>query len=314
MREHLFISDMKSGMDIDDYYVLVRKAEKLTRNNDPYLTMILTDSSGRLDGVMWKESVAKWGTDFKKGQVVRVRGKIEEFNDKIQVNAERVGIADENNYDKKWFLPVAPVSVESIITQLKDNLALVKDENLKQLINMFMSNEDMFEQFTTAPGAVNLHHAYIGGLAHHTLGVMNLCIDMSNRYSALNRDLLIVSALFHDIGKISENSWDVGFTRTASGDLLGHIVQGLQIIKPMLDRVYFDEKTRLNLEHCIISHHGYFEYGSPKLPMTREALALHLADYADSHLDEYERMLEGIDEGESTNSIRFLDGRKLYNL
>lgn len=314
MKDHVFISGMKSGMEIDDYYVLVRKAEKLTRNGDPYLTMIISDSTGRLDGVMWKEGVSKWGTDFNKGQVVRIRGKTEEYNERIQIIAERVGIADENNYDKKWFLPVAPVSIDSVITQLKENIALVKDKELKQLVDIFISNEELFEEFSTAPGAINLHHAYIGGLAHHTLGVMNLCIDMSNRYSSLNRDLLLVSALFHDIGKIRENNWDIGFTRTASGDLLGHIIQGLQIIRPMLDQVNLDEKTKLNLEHCLISHHGYYEYGSPKLPMTREALALHLADYADSHFDEYERMLEGIDEGEGTNSIRFLDGRKLYNL
>ncbi len=314
MNKHNFIGEMKSGMEVDGYYVLVRKAEKLTKHGDPFLSMVLSDSTGRADAVMWKEGVTKWGTDFERNQVVRIKGKTEEYNDKVQIVAERVGVADPNNYDSKWFLPISPVSVENIITQIKENLEIIKDEKLKELVNLFLSDEELFSKFETAPGAVNLHHAYLGGLAHHTLGVMNLCLDMASRYPNISRDLLIVAALFHDIGKIQENTWDVSFARTADGDLLGHIIQGIQIVRPMIEKVSLDKETRLNLEHCLIAHHGFYEYGSPKLPMTREALALHLADYADSHFDEFDRILEEVAHGEGTGPIRFLDNRKLYNL
>ncbi len=311
---HVYIDELKSGMDIDGYYVLVRKEEKLTKHGDPFLKMVLSDSSGKCDAMMWKEGVEKWGTDFESNTVVRVRGRTEEYIEKVQISVNRIGVADENNYDKEWFLPVAPVEIIEILSEIKNITDDIQDESLKELVSHFMSDKELYNDFTTAPGAVSLHHAYLGGLAHHTLGVMKVCLDFASRYPDLNKDLLIVAALFHDIGKTKENNWSISFGRTAEGDLLGHIIQGVQILKSMLEDVKLEKEIRLNLEHCMVSHHGYYEYGSPKLPMTREALALHLADYADSHFDEYNRILEKIEVGEGTSPIRFLDGRRLYNL
>jgi len=311
--KHTFIEEMKSGISVDDYYVLAKKSDKTTKNGDPYLRLTLSDSTGRIDAMMWSDSIEKWGNDFEVNTVVRIRGKVGEFDSKPQLTIERIGVADEANYSPTWFLPLSPVSVEEVIDKIKKHCDSITNASLKELANKFF-NSEYFDDFFHAPGAANLHHAYIGGLAVHTLGVMDICCDFTNRYSTINKDLLLVAALLHDIGKTVENSWAVTFSRTPEGDLLGHIVQGVRIVDSLLSGIELEEKLRLNLEHCLVSHHGYYEYGSPKLPMTREALALHLADYADSHFEEYDMLLRDIDEGACTGSIRFLEGRKLYNI
>ena len=185
---------------------------------------------------------------------------------------------------------------------------------MKNLTKAFFDDEDIFFAYKTAPGAVSLHHAYVGGLAVHTLGVMKLSYEFANLYNTINRDLLLVAALFHDIGKTIENSWDLTFRRTNEGELVGHLIYSRDILKSLLSNVELDYNLALNLEHCILSHHGQYDFGSPKLPMTREAFALHIADLSDSRFEEFDKLLEPILPGQSTEPVRFLENRRLFKL
>lgn len=311
---HVMISDFAKDQEIDDYYVCVKKVLKQTKNGDGYISVTLSDRTGRIEGKMWKEAVAKCGDDFEQDKVVRIKGKISEYDNKMQIVIERAGNGDPSKYDLGWFLPQSPYPIADVLAEMDAILDEIQDAKLRDVVTVFKSNEKMYEEFKIAPGAVALHHAYIGGLAVHTLGVIKFAKSICALYPTLKKDVLLTASLFHDIGKMVENTWDLTFKRTSEGELIGHIIISRDILRECMAKVGLDAHTALNLEHCILSHHGHHEYGSPKLPSTREAYALHIADLADSRFEEYDRLIANLAPGESTEPIRFLDNVRLFNI
>ncbi len=310
---HIFISDFQKGQEIDDYYAVAKKLKKSTKAGSFFISLILSDRTGRVDAIVWNTTLAKFGEDYNENQVVRVCGRVDEYDGKIQIVVEKIGIGDPTKYESSWFLPQSPIPVEDIMRQINAMVASVGDEKLKQMAVSFLGDENLSQSFRVAPGAVYLHHAYLGGLAAHTLAVMKFCDSLCQLYP-LNRDLLIVAALFHDVGKMVENTWELIFKRTIEGELVGHLIISRDILREFTKSTGIAPEVALHLEHCILSHHGQYLYGSPKLPMTREAFALHVADLADSRFEEFERELKNIAQGESTEPIRYLDNIKLFNL
>ena len=315
MSNHTFIKDFQHGQQIpQDYFVCLKKTDRQTKDGKPYIQFTVSDKSGQLDGKMWENSIKEFGADFTEKSIVVVKGRIELYEGRLQMIADRIAKADPKNYDSSWFLPQSPVEIVDILSEITGLLSSVKDSGLIKLIGAFFDDPDIIDNFKTAPGATNLHHAYIGGLAHHTLCVMKFCDHLTQLYPAIDRDVLLVAGLFHDIGKTKENNWELYFERTDAGELIGHIIISRDIFLRCAKLVNLDPRLTTHIEHCILSHHGSYEYGSPKLPMTVEAFALHLADLGDSRMDEYFRMLEKVPEGGSTDRIKFLDNRKLYRL
>ncbi len=314
MNNHIYIKELSSGQLFQDYYVCLKKSERQTKDGKPYIQFTISDKSGTVDGKMWENSIKEFGADFSEKMVIVVRGKADLYEGRMQVIADRIGKADPKNFDPLWFLPQSPVEITDIMNELGELLSSIKDQGLKQVVGAFFADSEIADSFKTAPGATNLHHAYLGGLAHHTLCVMKFCDHLTQLYANIDRDVLLVSALFHDIGKIRENSWDMCFERTDEGELIGHIIISRDIFLACAKTAQLEPRLTMHIEHNILSHHGIHEYGSPKLPMTVEAFALHLADLGDSRMDEYFRMLEKVPEGGSTDRIKFLDNRKLFRL
>lgn len=314
MNNHVYIKELSSGQVFQDYYVCLKKSERQTKDGKPYIQFTISDKSGTVDGKMWENSIKEFGADFSEKTVVVLRGKADLYEGRMQVIADRIGKADPKNFDPLWFLPQSPVEITDIMNELGELVSSIKDQGLKKVVGAFFNDSEIADSFKTAPGATNLHHAYIGGLAHHTLCVMKFCDHLTQLYAGIDRDVLLVSALFHDIGKIRENSWDMCFERTDEGELIGHIIISRDIFLACAKIAQLEPRLTMHIEHNILSHHGIHEYGSPKLPMTVEAFALHLADLGDSRMDEYFRMLEKVPEGGSTDRIKFLDNRKLYRL
>ncbi len=314
MNNHVFIKEFTPGQQFQDYYVCLKKTERQTKEGKPYIQFTVSDKTGTVDGKMWENSIKEFGADFAEKSVVVIRGRIDLYEGRLQMIAERIGKADPKNFDQSWFLPQSPVEITDILSELNELLTSIKDHGLKRVVGAFFDDPEIADSFKTAPGATNLHHAYIGGLAHHTLCVMKFCDHLAQLYPAIDRDVVLTAALFHDIGKTRENSWDLNFERTDEGELIGHIIISRDIFQKCAHIAELDPRLTIHIEHCILSHHGAYEYGSPKLPMTIEAFALHLADLGDSRMDEYFRMLEKVPEGGSTDRIKFLDNRKLFRL
>jgi 3'-5' exoribonuclease len=315
VNNHTYIKDFANGQQISqDYYVCTKKIERQTKDGKPYIQFTVSDKSGQIDGKMWDNAIKEFGADFSEKSVVVIRGRIDLYEGRLQMVADRIAKADSKNYDATWFLPQSPVGIADILTEMTVLLSSIKDHGLKRVVGAFFDDPEIADNFKTAPGATNLHHAYIGGLAHHTLCVMKFCDHLTQLYPTIDRDVLLVAALFHDIGKTKENSWDLSFERTNEGELIGHIIISRDIFRDCAKRSELEPRLTTHIEHCILSHHGSHEYGSPKLPMTVESFALHLADLGDSRMDEYFRMLEKVPEGGSTDRIKFLDNRKLFRL
>ena len=315
MNNHTYIKDYQQGMQFaQDYFVCMKRADRQTKDGKPFVQFTVSDKTGQIDGKMWDNSIKEFGADFSDKMVVVIKGKIEMYEGRLQMIAERIAKADPKNYDPLWFLPQAPVPIEEIMKDITDLTTSIKDLGLKKVVDAFFADSEISADFKSAPGATNLHHAYIGGLAHHTLGVMKFCDKLSLLYPTLDRDVMLVASLFHDIGKTRENSWNLYFERTDEGELIGHIIISRDIFLACAKIAELEPRLVIHIEHSILSHHGSHEYGSPKLPMTAEAFALHLADLGDSRMDEYFRMLEKVPEGGSTDRIKFLDNRKLFRL
>ncbi len=312
--DHTMIADFAKDQTVDDYYVCVKKIKKLTKNGDEYIFVILSDRSGRIEGRMWKESIERFGDSFEASQVVRIKGKVSDYDGKMQLILERAGIGDATKFDKSWFLPQSPFDLDQAQKEIQMIMGEVEGAQLKELVKAFFDDEQLAENFKVAPGAVSIHHAYIGGLMVHTLGVLKLCKAFCGLYPSLSKDVLLCAALFHDTGKMFENTWDLMFQRTLEGELVGHLIISRDILKSCIAKVSVEPNIALALEHAVLSHHGQYEYGSPKLPMTREACVLHLSDLADSRIEEFESLLKNIPPGESTEPVKFLEHRRLFNI
>ena len=280
-----YIDSFKEGMRISDVYLCKNKQVQLTKSGKEYFSLLLQDKTGTVDGKVW-EPASPGISDFDVMDYVALDAEITMFNHSLQLNVKRIRKAREGEYVPADYLPVSSHDIESMYSQFLEKIDSVKNPYLhKLLVLLFVEDKDFAKRFKASSAAKNIHHSFMGGLLEHTLSVCTLCEFFCTRYPLINHDLLITAALCHDIGKTAELSPFPENDYTDEGQLLGHIVIGNQIIRDkslLIDG--FPKKLFHELSHCILSHHGELEYGSPKKPALLEAFALNLADNTDAKL------------------------------
>ena len=281
-----FLNELHEGDRVNGIYLCKQKQSAMTKNGKPYENLILQDKTGVIDGKIWDPN--SLGIDeFDALDYIEIMGDVTSFAGAMQLNIKRVRKAGEGEYDPADYLPVSENSVDDMQTQLMTFIKNVKNPYLSQLLNkLFVEDEEFRKAFGEHSAAKTVHHGFIGGLMEHTLSVTRLCDYMANAYPLLNRDLLITTALLHDVGKTKELSAFPMNDYTDEGQLLGHIIIGAQMVHDIAKEIPdFPEKLENQVVHCILAHHGELEYGSPKKPALAEAVALNLADNTDARME-----------------------------
>ena len=281
------IADLKSGDQVDQVFLLTSKVLRTARNNSLYMQLEFGDRTGHVPGRMW-DATQKLADSFQADDFVRVKGKVETYQNKLQVVVSSIETRPDSEVAVADFLPTTNKDVGEMFARIIEVAKTVKHPGLRKLLGSFLKDENIADKFRRAPAATTYHHAFLGGLLEHTLGVCEMALAVADRYPDLDRDMLITGVILHDIGKIDEFSYDRSFSYTDSGQLLGHIYIGARMIEERAVGIEeLSPDTVQTLAHLILSHHGAYEYQSPKLPMTAEALAVHHLDNLDAKINAF---------------------------
>jgi 3'-5' exoribonuclease len=280
-----YIENIKERDQVSDVFLVKNKVTAMAKNGKPYLTLKLMDRTGEVEGRLW-DRVDELSRLFDKNDFIHVQGKASVYLGKMQLVVQQLTRVDDEQIDLADFLPVSGRDQAGMRSQLDALIATLKDEHIVALLRSFFDNPAFFADFAKAPAAKGMHHVYLGGLLEHSLAVAALASDVSARYADVNRDLLICGALLHDIGKVSELTYARSFDYSDEGKLLGHIVIGVQMVEDQLRRIDgFSPQTALMIKHLLLSHHGQYDYGSPKRPKFLEAVILNYVDDLDSKIN-----------------------------
>ena len=281
----VFVEQIRERDVIESPFLVREKTLAMAKNGKPYMTVKLVDRSGEIEGRIW-DRVDEFDALFDRDDFIVVHGKASTYLNKKQLVVQNLRKISEAEIELADFMPVSPRDSEEMRRELQALVTSLRDPSLRALAESFFNNAELLRAFATAPAAKNMHHAYIGGLLEHSLAIAALVDLMTPRYPTLNRDLLILGALLHDIGKIGELSYVRSFDYTDEGKLIGHIVMGVEMID---DRIRllpdFPRGTAMLIKHLILSHHGQYDYGSPKRPKTMEAIVLNFLDDLDSKIN-----------------------------
>ncbi|MCI8638602.1 MAG: HD domain-containing protein [Coprococcus sp.] len=280
-----YINTLHEGETIRNIYLCKMKRSAETRNRKPYDNLLLQDKTGTLDGKVWDPN-SSGIADYEEKDFVEVYGEVIAYNGNLQLNIKQLRKAQKGEYDPGDYMPTSTKSVEGMYTELMEYGNMIQNPYLQQVIqHYFVHDEAFIEQFKGHSAAKSIHHGFAGGLLEHTLSVVKFCAYMAGAYPILNRDLLFTAAMCHDIGKTRELSDFPDNDYTDDGQLLGHIIIGVEMLGDAIREIDgFPAKLASELKHCIIAHHGELEYGSPKKPALAEALALYFADCTDAKM------------------------------
>jgi len=280
-----FVADLKDRDTINSAFMVKDKTIAMAKNGKPYMNLKLMDKSGEVDGKLW-DNVDELDKQFQKGDFVKIRGTASLYMGKMQVVAKEMKKLNEEDVDLADFVPVSPIPLADMKAELQRVIASLTNPYLKSLMNSFMADSDFMACYCKAPAAKGMHHVYLGGLLEHSLSVARLVDAIVPLYPDLNRDLLVSGALLHDVGKVAELSFERAFDYTDEGRLIGHISIGVEILTERIATVPgFPRELAMLLKHLLLSHHGQYEYGSPKRPKTVEATILHYLDDMDSKIN-----------------------------
>lgn len=288
-----YIKDYKESERMSDIYLCKHKQSAVTKNGKPYDNVILQDKSGAIDAKIWDPNSAGI-EDFDCLDYIEVYGDVINFQGALQVNVKRVRKCREGEYDPADYLPVSRFGIEDMMKELMGFIDSVKNPYLHELLEAFFVKDETFlKAFKQSSAAKAIHHGFVGGLLQHTLAVTKLCDYYCTQYPILNRDLLLTSAICHDIGKIKEISLFPLNDYTEDGQFLGHIMIGTEMVGEKIRQIEgFPVLLANELKHCILSHHGELEFGSPKKPAIVEAVALSYADNTDAKIETFTELLE----------------------
>lgn len=278
-----YINTLREGETIRNVYLCKGKRSAETRNGKPYDNLILQDKTGTLDGKVWDPN-SQGIAEYEEMDFIEVYGEITSYNGNLQMNIRQIRKAEESEYAPADYMPVSEKSVDGMYEMLLSYVRQIENPYLKKAVEYyFVDDPEFIKRFQAHSAAKSVHHGFSGGLLEHTLSVVKMCEYFVNAYTIFNKDLLYAAALFHDIGKTKELSPFPENDYTDDGQLLGHIVIGVEMADEAIRSVEgFPPKLASELKHCIIAHHGELEYGSPKKPALAEALALNHADCADA--------------------------------
>lgn len=288
-----YIKDYKDGDRVFDIYLCKHKISAVTKNGKPYDTVVLQDKTGTIDAKVWDPNNAGIA-EFDSLDYIEVYGDITSFQGALQVNVKRIRKCQEGEYSPADYLPVSRFDREEMYQELLSYINSVENVYLKKLLQEFFVKDQAFiSTFKQSSAAKTVHHGFVGGLLQHTLGVTKLCDYYCSTYPLLKRDLLITAAICHDMGKTREISLFPENDYTDAGQFLGHIVIGVEMIGEKVRNIPgFPEVLANELKHCILAHHGEYEFGSPKKPAIMEAMALNLADNTDAKMETFTEILE----------------------
>ena len=288
-----YIKDYKDGDRVFDIYLCKHKVSAMTKNGKPYESILLQDKTGTLDAKIWDPNNAGIG-EFDVLDYIEVYGEVTSFQGALQVNVKRIRKCQEGEYSPADYLPVSKYNIYEMFGELLSYIDQVENKYLKELLKAFFVEDEAFiTAFKKSSAAKTVHHGFMGGLLQHTLSVVRLCEYYCSAYSMLNKDLLISSSICHDIGKTREISLFPQNDYTDEGQFLGHIVIGTEMVGEKIRKIEgFPVMLASELKHCILAHHGEYEFGSPKKPAIMEAVALNFADNTDAKLQTFTEMLE----------------------
>ena len=283
------ITELPPQAQIDQTFLATHKQLRPNRNGQLYLQVELADRSGRITGRLWNASDDDFNA-FEDGDYVRVEGNTQLYSGALQIIITAIERADPRTIDDREFQVLSANDLVRLEAELATILGTIRSAPLAALVAEILADKALMQAFARTPAGVKHHHAYAGGLLDHVVNLLRLADRVAPLYPALDRDLLLVGVLVHDIGKTRELESQQGFSYTDEGQLLGHVLLGLEIVDAKIKAVEartgqpFDPEAAVRVKHMIASHHGQYEFGSPKLPMTLEAIALHHLDHLDAKM------------------------------
>jgi 3'-5' exoribonuclease len=313
-----YLKELQDGDAVEEVFLLAEKQLRANRNADLYLLATLRDKTGVMSGLMWNVSEDALG-HIGTGDYVKVRGKVQLYQGSMQMILTRIEKEPDSNVDPAEFQHTSTVETEKLMQEVRDKLLGIAHPGLRSVMECFLVDQQLMDTFAMVPAGIKAHHAYQGGLLEHVANMMEVAARIADLFPALNLDLLLSGIFLHDLGKVRELSAETSLSYTDEGQLIGHMTIGVELLNEKiaesarLSGETLDQDVALRLKHMIISHHGSYEFGSSRLPMTVESIALHYIDNLDAKLHEFTRTIADDPDGQShwTPFIPRLD-RKLY--
>lgn len=287
--ERRFVDQLSDGENLEEVYLVTEKQLRANRNGNLYIQLELRDRSGAIGARMWNAGDIIFRS-FESGDFLFVKGKVQLFQGSLQVILNQVEKAEANTVKLTDFLPHTEQDIGKLQEKLRVTLRKMTNHHLRALVEIYLMDEEFFEGFCRAPAGIKIHHAYVGGLIEHVVTMLDIAEKILPLYPEVDKDLVTVGIFLHDSGKTRELSYSRAFGYTDEGQLLGHLAIGLEMFEKMAAKVPdlteepFPQELALRIKHLILSHHGTTDFGSPKVPMTPEAVALHAIDMLDSRL------------------------------
>ena len=281
----VFVEQIRERDFVESSFLVRDKIMAMAKNGKPYMTLKLVDRSGEVEGRVW-DRVDELGARFEKDDFIQVKGKASVYLGKMQLIVQDLERQPDEEVNLADYLPVCPRDAALMEAELRAKVAALQDVHLRALMEAFLADAAFLENYRTAPAAKAMHHVYLGGLLEHSLAVATLAEDICARYPGIHRDLLVTGALLHDIGKVAELCYQRSFDYSDEGKLLGHIVMGVEMVEEKIRTLPgFPRPLATLVKHLLLSHHGQYEYGSPKRPKTMEAVILNFLDDLDSKIN-----------------------------
>lgn len=283
-----YLKELKENERIIEHYMCRQKQNLKTKTGKTYLSLKLQDKTAVVDAKVWE--LHNDIGDFEENDIIKIDGVVLLYNNEPQIKVSRIRRSDEGEYDVGDFIPRTEKDIDELYGKLLGFIDSITNTFLRKLLeSIILDNEKISKAITSHSAAKNMHHNYLGGLLEHTVAVAEICDFMSGRYKFVNRDLLITAAILHDIAKVFELDPMPSSGYTDDGQMLGHIYMGAELVSRESEKIEnFPHTLQSLLKHAILAHHGEYEFGSPKLPMTIESHLLHAADNMDAKAKVYE--------------------------
>jgi 3'-5' exoribonuclease len=307
----LYVADIRENQLVDALFLVGSKNQGVTKGGHSYLTLKLLDRSGEIEARVW-ERADDLARGFDKNDFVRVRGQATLYQGKIQIRVQDVIRVEESKVAAEDFLPKSDNDPEVMLAELQAILRGIKNLHLLALAEACFADPELMTLLKRAPGAKTIHHPYLSGLLEHTLSLLKLILKVAENYRSIDIDLLLIGGFLHDIGKIYEFTFDRALDYTDAGQLIGHLVMEVELVGKKIDMVpNFPPELALLVKHMLVSHHGAYEFGSPKLPQTLEAVILHSLDDLDGKIQAIQSLPEK-EPGSKWTAFHRAYGRSFY--
>jgi len=306
-KKEQYIENLREGDIVSDFFAVKIKKPPRAYKRGTWFSLIVNDKTGEIDVRFWggenKDRVKRLYDSFQIGEVIQIRkGSVEIYEEKpqISINENTGGLrrCSPQEYDVSDFIPsLEEERINELIDVIKEEIKGIENPQLKKLLDLFFNDKEFVEKFSHSPSAMTHHHNYIGGNLEHTVGVIRLCNNIFEMYPGINRDLVITGAILHDVGKLKEYATTAAIDKTSEGNFIGHIVMGDRWVREKITILKdkgeeFDKDLENKLCHILLSHHGRYEFGSPRMPKLIEAIVVHQADLMDSQVKNFIQKIE----------------------